>query len=64
MKLPHPIKQARENRQQMKQQAKQKLKDFDPKTHKSPVSNGVIWYFLGGIVFLFIMRLLSLWMGG
>ncbi|WP_349535101.1 hypothetical protein [Leuconostoc citreum] len=64
MSLKHPFEKARENREQMKQQAQQQLKDFDPKTHQSPVNSSVIWYFIGGVAFLFIMRLLTLWMGG
>ncbi|MCK8605024.1 hypothetical protein LNP18_02790 [Leuconostoc citreum] len=64
MKLPHLFKQAKENRQKMLKQAEKQWQNFDANQHKSPVKNQVIYYMIGGFVFVAILKLLSHWIGG
>lgn len=64
MKIPHPFKKAKEKRAQMRHDAKQQLKDFDPKTYQSPVNNKIIWFFLVGFMIMLCLKLVSVWIGG
>ena len=64
MKLPHPFKRAKENRQRMLKQAEKQWQNFDANQHKSPVQNQVIYSMIGGFVFVAILKLLSHWIGG
>ncbi|QGN60050.1 hypothetical protein [Leuconostoc citreum] len=64
MKLPHPLKTARDNREKMKQEAQQIVKNYDKGQKPQPVNNKIIWYVIGGFVFIFILKVLSLLIGG
>ncbi|API72097.1 MULTISPECIES: hypothetical protein [Leuconostoc] len=64
MKLPHPLKKARDNREKMKQEAQQIVENYDKGQKPQPVDNKIIWYVIGGFVFVFILKGLSLLIGG
>ncbi|CUW11286.1 hypothetical protein [Leuconostoc gasicomitatum] len=64
MKWPHPLKQARINREMMKQEARQRLKDFDQNHKIQPVSNHLIWFIVIGFGFILLMKLVQRLIGG
>ena len=64
MKLPHPLKKARDNREKMKQEAQQIVENYDKGQKPQPVDNKIIWSVIGGVVFVFLLKGLSLLMGG
>lgn len=64
MKLPHPLKKARDNREKMKQEAQQIVENYDKGQKPQPVDNKIIWYVIGGFVFVCILKGLSLLIGG
>jgi hypothetical protein len=64
MKWPHPLKKARDNREKMKQEAQQIVENYDKGQKPQPVDNKIIWYGIGGFVFVFILKGLSLLIGG
>ncbi|MFT8841141.1 MAG: hypothetical protein ABF933_02205 [Leuconostoc citreum] len=64
MKLPHPLKKARDNREKMKQAAQQIVENYDNGQKPQPVDNKIIWYVIGGFVSVFILKGLSLLIGG
>ncbi|MDV7703532.1 hypothetical protein [Leuconostoc suionicum] len=63
MKLPHPLKKARDNREKMKQEAQQIVENYDKGQKPKPVDNKIIWYVIVGFVFVFILKCLSLFIG-
>ena len=64
MKLPHPFKTARDNRTKMKREAQQIVENYDNGQKPKPVDSKIIWYVIGGFAFVFILKGLSLLMGG
>lgn len=64
MKIPHPIKKIKNSEAEIKKQARQTLDNYQPEEHQSPVSNKIIWYLVGGFIFLFILKGLSILIGG
>lgn len=64
MKRPHPFKKARANREKMKRAAEQVVKDYDKGRKPQPLDNKLIWYVIGGFVFVFILKGLSQLIGG
>ncbi|WP_014324751.1 hypothetical protein [Leuconostoc mesenteroides] len=53
MKLPHPFKKARDNREKMKQEAQQIVENYDNGQKPQPVDNKIIWLSLVAL-FLFL----------
>jgi hypothetical protein len=64
MKWPHPLKKARDNREKMKHEARRLVKNYDQGDKPQPVDNKIIWYVIGGFIFVFILKGLSLFIGG
>jgi len=64
MKLPHPFKKARDNRDKMKHEAQQIVENYDRGQKPQPVDNKIIWYVIVGFLFVFILKGLSLLIGG
>ncbi|CAM3168132.1 hypothetical protein [Leuconostoc rapi] len=64
MKWPHPLKTARDNREKMKHEAQRLVKNYDQGDKPQPVDNKIIWYVIGGFIFVFILKILSLLIGG
>lgn len=64
MNLPHPIKKARVNREKMKREAQTIVENYDRGTKKPTVDNKIIWFVIGGFIFVFILQGLTKLIGG
>jgi len=64
MKWPHLLKKARDNREKMKHEAQRLVKNYDQGDKPQPVDNKIIWYVIDGFIFVFILKGLSLFIGG
>lgn len=63
MKLPHPLKNARKNREKMKQNARQRVVDYDKGKKARPVSNQLIGFIIIGFGLMLVLKLVQHWIG-
>lgn len=63
MKFPHPFRTEKENREKMKQEAKQIIRKYEQGEKPPSVDTKIIWYMLGGFAFVLILKLISVMLG-
>lgn len=64
MNLPHPLKNARDNREKMKREAQDIVVNYDKGAKKPVMDNKILWFVIGGFIFVFILQGLTKLIGG